>query len=44
MKTIELQVEIFYFNKIRNLRYEWFGLKNQAKRVRVWVELDEEIL
>lgn len=44
MKTIELEVSVFYFNKTRNLRYEWFGLKNQNKRVRIWVELDEETI
>ena len=44
MKMIELQVEILKYNKTTVLRYEWFGLKNQAKRVRVWVELDEETI
>ena len=42
MKTIELQVEIFFQdNKARILRYEWFGLKNQAKRIRRWRELEQ---
>ena len=45
MKTIELEVQIFFQDKkARLLHYEWLGLKNQAKRVRVWVELDEEII
>ena len=45
MKTIELQVEIFFQDKkARTIRYEWLGLKNQNKRVRIWVTLDEEVV
>ena len=41
MKMIELQVEILKYNKTTVLRYEWFGLKNQVKRIRRWRELEQ---
>jgi hypothetical protein len=44
MRTIELCVEFHPKGILRNqiyyhIRYEWFGLKGQAKRIRWYVEL-----
>lgn len=44
MRKIELYVEVVLpderFSKVYVIRYEWFGLKNQAKRNRRYVEVD----
>ena len=38
MRTIELSVEVVVVSE-PFIRYEWFGLKNQAKRIRRFVDL-----
>jgi hypothetical protein len=41
MKKIELSVEFVFGVKEPFIRYEWFGLKNQTKRIKRFVDLDE---
>ena len=38
MTIIELSVEVVIVSE-PFVRYEWFGLKNQGKRIRVYVDL-----